>query len=255
MIKVSEIYKKLNLLAEVGLAQEYDNVGIICGEPDGEVKKVLIALDVTDEVIREAQSGRFELIVTHHPVCFEPVKKITSESSLYKLIRTGISVISMHTNLDRAEGGTDDTLANILKIKEACPIGAFGRIGRAAEDIHSMSDLLVFVKNALNAHGLKYYDSGTVPHIVATVAGSGGDFLEDAISAGCDTFITGELKYHHYIEAKNRGINLIEAGHFSTENPICNVLSSYLSKQFPSISVKIANSNKDMVNFFQGDNI
>lgn len=253
MIKVSDVYEKLNLFADVRLAEEYDNVGILCGDKNCEVKRALVALDATDEVIREAQSGDFDLIVTHHPVCFEPIKKITSESSIYKLISAGISLISMHTNLDRAEGGTDDTLAKILTVAGACPFGEFGRIGRINGEIHSLKELLKFVKERLHTDGLKYFDAGTDPRIVATVAGSGGDFLNDAILAGCDTFITGELKHHHYVEAKNFGINLIEAGHFATENPICGVLCGYIAAQLPNITVKIADSNRDMVNYFKGE--
>ncbi len=258
MNTVNDFLKTLEQLAPPERKMDFDNVGLLVGRKSAPVQKVLTALDITDDVISEAEEVSANLIVTHHPVIFHPVKSITDDDPtgrhLLRLIGAGISVISMHTNLDAAESGVNDALARALSLKNVSLLTVdgrdadgtaycCGRIGETSEPM-ALQEFLPQVQNALGADGLRYSDAGTTVKRVAVVGGSGGSYLNAAIDAGCDTFVTADVKYDVFLTAKESGINMIDADHFCTENTVIPVLAGYLNHCFPKIPIILSERHR-----------
>ena len=254
MPTVSEIRNRCLDWARPDYKEEWDNVGLLCGSEDAEVRRVLVALDVTMAVAEEASARGAELIVSHHPLLFS-VNSLSDETPegalLWYLAGNRIAVISLHTNLDSAPDGVNDVLARRLGIEEPRTFDGgdhgIGRIGTVPEqDLRSFA---LFVRERLGAGGVRYADGGKPVRRVAVGGGSCMDFLPRAMEAGCDTFVTGDIKYHQFQQAAKLGVNLIDAGHFPTEDPICEVLCSYLRRQFPEIEVRKSAVHRDCVKF------
>ena len=170
---------------------------------------------------------------------------------LMELIRNNISHICAHTNLDCAPGGVNDALAAVLGLEKVEPLGAYGgmmRCGYVPEQ--SLETFLSFIKEKLHCDGLRYVDGGKPVRKVAVGGGSCSDGLYDTILASCDTFVTSDVKYNGFWDAKEQGLNLIDAGHFHTENPVVAVLAEKLAAQFPKIEVKISESHWDCVKYY-----
>lgn len=264
MPKVGEIFEYLNELAPVSLKMDFDNVGLLVGDAREDAGRCLVALDITDEVIDEAAQLGAELIVSHHPVIFGAVKSVTADDlvgrKIIALLRNNISAICMHTNLDIAEGGVNDALMAALSIEpqgwlEACGYDAAGKTvgcGRIGELPESMpfEDFLKLCKSALNANGLRYVCAGRTVRKLAVMGGAGGSSLMDAVSAGCDTYVTSDIKYNSFLDAKELGINLIDADHFCTENVVVPVLAEKLRAKFPELDVHISGVHRQTVQFF-----
>lgn len=240
---VRELYEILNEKIPSSLSCSWDNDGLMCC-PDGarQVKKVLVTLDVTEEAVRRAAEGGYDLIVSHHPLIFKGIRAV-NESNIVAakaidLIKSGISVMSFHTRLDALEGGVNDVLAKLLGLENAEPFGeeAIGRVGTLAEPM-TAADFAARVKKALGAPAVVLADAKRSVFRVAVLGGSGSDDVEAACAAGADTYVTGELKYHQLVDAPEEGMNLIEAGHFYTEQPICGVLREWLLAIAPELSV------------------
>ena len=254
MPTVNEIRNRCLAWAQPDWKEEWDNVGLLLGSADAGVRKVLVALDVTMAVAKEAAEWGAELIVSHHPLLFSAVN-LSDETSdgalLLYLAQNRIAVISLHTNLDSAPGGVNDVLARRLDLQNISTFdGAeygIGRIGTAPEQ--DLEAFVRFVKERLGAGGLRYAPGGRPVRRVAVGGGSCMDFLPQAIAAGCDTFVTGDIKYHQFQKAAKLGVNLIDAGHFPTEDPVCEVLCSFLRGQFPEIEVKKSGIHGDCVKF------
>ncbi len=226
----------LNLLcdfAPLSLAESWDNVGLLCGNGECDITSICVALDITDNVIDEALAKGSNLIVTHHPVLFPPVHTVTAQnpttSLAYKLIKSDISVISMHTNLDACEGGVADTLAKHLGLTETKSCGKFMRIGKTSHSV-SLENFADYVARKLNIPHISFVDSRKSVSKVAVAPGAFDiEFLLDAIKENVDTIVTGEAKYSLCIYAQVSGINLVIAGHHSTEAVVLNELCSVLS--------------------------
>ena len=208
------------------LAMSFDNVGLLCGFPEREVHRVLLALDGTLDVIAEASEAGAELIITHHPLIFTPMKRIVASDPEGRLVidalQNGISVISLHTNLDIIEGGVNTMLASALSLRHTESL-SIGRVGELEQPV-SMPEFLASVQNALSVSGMRYLDAGRQVCRVAVCGGSGGDLLAEAVAAGCDTLLTGEIRHHQWLDGRELGINLIEADHFCTENVVIPAL-------------------------------
>ncbi len=247
---VKELYKELDTRIPRTLSCEWDNDGLMCC-PDGDrqVKKVLVALDVTDKTIDAAIDGGYDLIVAHHPFIFKGLKSINDENHVaenaIRIIKNGISIFSFHTRLDAVEGGVNDTLATLLRLEDVCVFGEgnLGRIGYLSEEV-SAEELAKRVKEALRADGVFLSDAGVPCKRIAVLGGGGDDFIASAIAAGADAYISGELKYHSMTDAPQLGINLISAGHFHTENPVCAALCGMIQKISPDIKCDIFYSNR-----------
>lgn len=254
MTTVNDIFENLNELAPVSLKMDFDNVGLLVGNGKNTVKKCLIALDITNEVIDEAISVGAELIVSHHPIIFEAQKTILEDDivggKLVKLIRNGISAVCMHTNLDIAQGGVNDALMAALgcKAEEALDYDGCGRTGEYSESIE-FEAFLKMCKEALNTKGLRYYYAGAPVKKLAVMGGSGGGCVALAKEKGCDTYVTADVKYNQFLDAKELGMNLIDADHFCTENVIVPVLHERLARAFSDVEFKISEVHHQTVCF------
>lgn len=245
---VRELYGLLNQKIPTSLSCEWDNDGLMCA-PDGarEVRRVLITLDVTAEAVEKAIASNCDLILSHHPLIFKGLKSISDEapipSKVIKLISNGISVMSFHTRLDAVTGGVNDVLAEALGLCEVVPFGeeAIGRIGTLPEEM-TAEDFAKKVKAALHAPSVLLADAARPVRRVAVLGGSGSDDLEAARAAGADTYVSGELKYHQLTDAPEEGMNLIAAGHFHTEFPVCEALGAMLTALDPTVEVEIYNN-------------
>jgi dinuclear metal center YbgI/SA1388 family protein len=247
---VKELYTSLNDMIPTSLSCEWDNDGLMCcPDASAPVRRVLVALDVTEDTVNAAIKGEYDLIVSHHPLVFKGIKHINDGNGvarkLLALIKNGISVFSFHTRLDALSGGVNDTLADVLGIENAVAFGeeGIGRIGYLPEPLGAC-ELAKQVKTALGADGVYLSDAGIPCRRVAVLGGGGGDDLGAAIAAGADTYVTGELKYHQLVDAPELGINLIEAGHYFTEQPICSVLARMIRAVDPDIACDVIQSNK-----------
>lgn len=254
MTSIKEIYKYLCDLAPLELQMGFDNSGFQIGRLNKEVSKVLLSLDVTDDVVKEAEAIGAKLIISHHPLIFRGVKSIDGTypegERLLNLVEKGIAVISMHTNLDIAAGGVNDVLIELLGAKAEAPLDSenCGRIGHLNKAI-CIEDFLKICKEKLNANGLRYYSAGKRVFKLAVMGGAGGDNLEDAHANGCDTYVTSDIKYHQFLMAQELGINLIDADHFCTETPVIPVLKNKLSEAFPETEFIVSSVHKQIVNF------
>jgi dinuclear metal center YbgI/SA1388 family protein len=251
---LNEIYSYLCSLAPLELQMEFDNSGLLVGRRQAKIHKVLLALDITDEVIDEALAEKAELIVSHHPIIFHKLRSLSDEGaddSVLKLAENGLAAIRMHTNLDIAAGGVNDVLLALLGASgpESLDHEGCGRVGELSQPI-PLSAFLRSVKSALHAQGLRYYDAGKPVSRLAVMGGAGGDYIMDAWEKGCDTYVTSDIKYHQFLDAARLGINLIDADHFYTENPVIPVLAGKLSQHFPDVEFQVSSRHHAVVSFF-----
>ena len=259
MTTVNEVLAYLQEKAPFELQMGFDNAGFLVGRRDAEVKRILIALDITEAVVAEAAEKGCQLIVAHHPVIWGGAKTVTDDTptgrKLLAMIEQGIAGICAHTNLDAVAEGVNDALAQKLELKEigqlkqdgvdkeGRPYG-IGRVGTVKEQ--SFADFAAFVKEALGSNGLRCVDCGRPVRKVAVGGGSCSDMMGDALKLGCDTFVTSDVKYDGFLDAKSRGLNLIDAGHYPTENVVCPVLKRWLADGFPGVDVEISQRHHEV---------
>lgn len=263
MAKVSEIRDFFDSIAPFYMKLDFDNVGHLVGRCDTGVKKVLVALDITDEVIEEAVQIGAQLIVSHHPMFFD-LKRITDGDrtgrKIIRLIENGMSAICLHTNMDAADGGVNDALMQSLGAEQwellskegTHPDGRPYGISRRGELAESMTmvDFLARVKEKLHVNGLRYYDSGRPVFKIACCGGSGGSEIGTAFAAGCDTYVTADIKYDQFLEAKELGINIIDADHFCTENVVVPAMARRLKERFAELDIKVSQRHRQTAQFY-----
>ena len=260
MTTVNDILNYIETLAPRALKMDWDNVGLLCGSKNTPVTKILVALDPFEHVCCEAAAWGAELIVTHHPLIFQPIPNVTDRTSIGRsimaLCRHGISAINAHTNLDQAPGGVNDVLAQALgldtvEIVNPCPGEVpYGLLRCGTVEEQSLNTFLSTVKANLRCDGLRYVDGGKPVRKVAVGGGSCSGAMLEALDAGCDTFVTSDVKYNGFWDAKEQGLSLIDAGHFHTENPVVAILAEKIAAQFPKIEVKISESHWDCINYY-----
>ncbi len=254
MKKIADIYEFLCELAPLELQMDFDNSGFQIGRKENKVDKILLALDVTDTVVEEAIKLGAGLIISHHPLIFRGVKSIDGSDPegerLLQLAQREIAVISMHTNLDIAAEGVNDVLIRLFgaEPEEALDAAGCGRVGQLKESL-DMGEFLAVCRNKLNVNGLRYYDSGRKVKKLAVMGGAGGDSLEDAYLKECDTYITADIKYHQFLRAQELKMNLIDADHFCTENPVIHILKEKLEEQFIDLEFHISEKHKAIISF------
>ncbi|MBR7132609.1 MAG: Nif3-like dinuclear metal center hexameric protein [Clostridia bacterium] len=233
---VNEIYSFLNGIFPTDTACDFDNPGLLVGNPESEVTAALIALDCTLKTVETAKENNCNLIITHHPIIFEPLKKVTKGSIVFELVSNGIAVISMHTNMDMGENGVNDCLCNALEFTDIKPIiaedGYILKCGKTP--VRTAVSFAAFIKSKLGGC-VKFVDGNRKISNVLVCSGSGGDFINEAIKGGFDAFVTADIKHHHFLMAADRGISLFDAGHFNTEDVIVEPLKALLSEKFPDI--------------------
>lgn len=258
MPTVREIEGAVYGFAPRRLAQSWDNVGLLIGDGGREVRRVLVALDVTEDAAAEASEQGAELILAHHPVMnctWRPVQSLLEEDIqgrlLRRLVRDGTAVICMHTNLDAAEEGVNAALARALGLEDAGPVVEEGieRIGSLSAPM-DLPAFLALVGERLRPNGIRYVDAGRPIRRVAVGGGACGGYLWAAAANGCDAFVTSDLKYNQFLDAGDLGLTAVDAGHFPTEDVICPVLVQYLKEKFPGIPVEKSASHREAVQYY-----
>ena len=256
MATVQNILQFIESVAPPALTLEGDNVGLLCGRADKEVKTVLVALDPFPSVCREAVAEGADLLVTHHPIIHGSIFSVTEQSAsgeaILELAAHNIAAINAHTNLDCADGGVKDTLAAKLGLADIQKIDTdpYGLLRQGLVESQSLEAFLAKVKGNLGCVGLRYADGGKAVHKVAVGGGSCGSELSAVAKAGCDTFVTADVKYNQFWDAQMLGINMIDAGHFHTENPVVAVLAEKIQAAFPGVQVKISKNHADCMKFY-----
>ena len=245
MTTINDICQFMNQLAPHELAEDWDNVGLLVGDPLISVQRVMTCLTITPESAAEAIEGRAGLVVTHHPLPFRPMQRLTSDQTpgrlLLDLIRADVAVYSAHTAFDSAANGINQRLAakfGLQDIRALVPaavdnpnLGA-ARVARAGEAM-KLADLLSLAKHEFALPSIQYV--GDLQQSVSRVAfacGSGGSFLPAAIQAGCDTFVTGETNFHTCLEASARSVGLVLLGHFASERFALEGLADLIAQEF-----------------------
>lgn len=253
MTTVRQVYEAMQAIAPLELAEHWDNPGLLvdCG---GQMHRVLAALDITPEVVAEAAAKQCEMIVSHHPVIFDPLKKIGPQDVPFQLVQAGISAICMHTNLDAAEGGVNEVLAGIFGMRdwEVFADGC-GRVGEV--DPITVPELARKAQAVLGgrcnrprsgpAVQVKFADTGKTVKRLAVISGAGGSMFEDALAVGADCLLTGEANHHAAIDAVRLGLSLVAAGHYATEFPVCAAIADRLRAAFPELEVRVSGENRD----------
>lgn len=248
---VKELNNYFDKMIPRSLSCDWDNDGLMCCScSDKEVKKALFCMDVTAEAIEYAAEHGFDTIISHHPLIFKGVKAVSDlqgiPSRIVKLIKNDISVMSFHTRFDAVDGGVNDVLSELFELRDVVKVECDGielmRIGYLSEKME-MSDFLALVKQKLNCEHIRYaVHSGSV-HRLAVVGGSGGSYIKNAASFGADTYLTGEIGYHNLTDCNDLGVNLVEAGHYFTENPSLARLAALVHSADPQIECEFYESN------------
>ena len=261
MIKVNNIIKEMELLAPTYLKEDFDNVGLMVGDKNKEVKKVLLALDCTLKVIEEAKKENVELIITHHPLIFKRPSSITTDTlqgkKIIELIKNDISLYSSHTNLDSVENGLNDTIVAILgfdnfkileKNKRDDKAG-LGRIVSLNESIQ-LEDLISKIKKSLNINNLRVVKGKDKVNKIAIINGSGQDFIGKAVALGADCIITGDTTYHFASDYKEMEISILDVGHFASEQiTFFNVMEN-LKEKFKDVEFITSTVEEDPFSFY-----
>ena len=246
---VKELYQKMSERIPENLSEEWDNDGLMCSsDTSADVRRALVSLDVTEEIVDYAIENGFDLIVSHHPLIFKPISSLTEDSNVarkvIKLISNNISVFSFHTRADKVVGGVNDQLCDLIGLFDTRPVGEgdIGRIGRIDEEC-SLEDFVYRLKDQLGLQGVLVSDGYNRVNTIAVLGGDGKDYVKAALDAGADTYISGRISYNIMEEAAEMGINLIEAGHYFTEFPVTSFFSNILNRLDSQMYVEVIDSN------------
>lgn len=265
MTTVSEIYRFLDKKAPFSIQESWDNSGFLVGHGEQAVNSIFVSLDITEDTVREAAACGAQLMVSHHPVIFHPAKTLTDGRLdpdgrvLLALAEQGIAAICCHTNLDSVQGGVNDVLASacgLTQIGQLAQLGTdcygrpygIGRVGELPAPL-PLEAFLAQVKTALRPNGIRYAACGKAVHRVAVGGGACGSMVRDVIQAGCDTFVTSDLKYNDFLSAAALGVNLIDAGHFPTEAPVVDVLCGWLQEGFPTVKITKSAVDREVISY------
>lgn len=238
MTTINDILNYFETFAPVETAMDFDNCGLLVGDGEAAVTKALVTLDITAEVVEEAKSLGCELIISHHPVIFNPIKKMNPRSVPYLLAKNDIAAVCMHTNLDLAEDfGVNRCLAEAVGIKNPAKsnIGECMMTGELEAGLTS-AEFAEKVKRALNCEGLRYTCCGKKIKRVAVACGAGGSDIFAAAAEGADALVTGEIKHHEINAANGLGITVVDAGHFKSEDIVILPLAKRLGEEFSEIT-------------------
>lgn len=243
MITVKDIYSYIDEFAPYETQESWDNSGLNVGSFQRQVKTVGFALDATKNIIKKAKSSNCDLLITHHPVIFNPLSHIYNENPAYYAIQNNIDILSAHTNWDACKGGVNDILAEKINLKEIKRLNdsclSMIRVGETEDDFEKF---LKNVKLQLNDKTI-YNKTCRDPNKVAVCGGSGGSLLNDIYLAGIDTLVTGEAKHSDFITANNLNINLFVCGHYETENISVPVLKSKIENKFENLNCILFDEN------------
>ena len=255
-MKIADITRCIEHIAPLNIQENYDNSGLLIGHMDNEVHKVLLCVDVTEEILQEAVAEQCDLIISHHPMIFFGVKRIDTNSLIYRAIRSNIAIYAAHTNLDAANVGVSTILGEKLglhnlrtlhrnSVDECFGLGAIGDFATPLKEV----DFLDLVKNVCKIPMVRHSVlRGKSIKTVALCGGAGGELLAEAIALHADAFITADLKYHEF-SPTNTPILLVDAGHFETEQFTVDILYSEICKNFPTFAVLKTKTKNNFVNY------
>lgn len=249
-MKLKEILNQINELCPFSLQEDWDNSGMQVGDPDAEIQKVLVAFDLTEEVLNEAAEKEADLILTHHPFFFKGIRQIDMSAAKGRMIRGlieyDIALVACHTNLDKVGYGVSSVLGQQLGLSDCRPFIAegenigFGVIGQLAEPV-SLSAFAEQVKESLHIPMVRVVgDHAQTVQTVAAMGGAGSDFMVDAKTMGADVYVTADLKYHDGQMAAEMGLALMDAGHFETESTTMEPFMKKLAEAMPQVEFKLA---------------
>lgn len=254
---VSQITQFLESLAPPGLAEDWDNVGLLLGDGGTSVESVMTCLTLTPDVAAEAVQKRAGLVVTHHPILFRAVKRLTTDTAegrmLLELIRSGVAAYSPHTAFDNGSGGINQWLAEELGLKNIAPLRLLGeepnlgsgRFGELEKPL-SWEDFKTHLAARMGLDRFQVVDAGRKSiRRVAIACGAAGEFLPDAHKQGCEAFITGETRFHSCLEARALGVSLVLLGHYASERPALEMLARRLAQEFPALKVWASEAERD----------
>lgn len=264
---VAQVLDFLNILAPPPLAESWDNVGLQLGHPEEEVSGILVALDVTEAVLWEAVQHKANLILTHHPLFFRPISSLDDSTVAQRLIRLGaqmaVNIACFHTNLDSAAEGLNQNLAKSLGLKNIRPLlphpqypgAGMGRLGQTPKPTQ-LFQLLNKIGELFQKNCIPYVGDPHRPiRKVAVVTGSGGAYFQEAHRAQADVLVTGDVKYHHALDATAEGIALIDLGHFSGEIAMVEWMAQklihWLKKKSYPVDVWQTQAQTDPIRFWQ----
>lgn len=245
MATVKDIYDYIDGFAPFNTAEEWDNVGLLIGSADKTVEKILFALDITSDIIKQAAEQNADLIITHHPVIFKPLFSVPKDSLVYKIIENGLSIICAHTNYDIAVGGVNDILCETVGFEsytkcDDVPLN----IGILGEKV-SADDFAVRIKELLGGT-VRYTNGSKNLEKIAVCSGSGSNYLAAAREKGCDALLTGDGSHHDFLDAAEYGMSLICAGHFETEISAVKPLADKIKNKF-GLDCLIANESSPII--------
>lgn len=243
-VNVADIIKIMEEIAPPAMAEDWDNVGLMLGRRCKAVKKLLLALDITGEVVQQAIAQKADMIITHHPLIFRGLKRVTDNEWQQELLLTlaekGIAVYSAHTNLDCVSSGVNDVLAKKLHLDSVDVLDSDNGLGRIGiVPACSLHEFAAMVKKVLRADYVAVGDAGKQVHKVAVCGGAGSDLISLALLCGADTLVTGDIKYHEAQQAVFSGLNVIDAGHQPTELPVMDDLADRLSQRFAQRNMNV----------------
>lgn len=254
MVTVGQIYELIDSFAPFHTAMGFDNVGLLVGSKSHQVTSVVVSMDITSEVVKEAVEQKAELIISHHPVIFQPLKRLSPTDVPYLLVQNGLCAIAAHTNYDLACGGVNACLAERLHLQQTTMLEEYENSGLAASLIGELQSPMepkqfaLYVKEQLQCSGLKFTQGKNKVQKVAIACGAGSSSIFAASSAGADAFVSGDSKHHELLAANNMGITMVDAGHFATEDIAIQPLCDRLSQAFPEVSF-FKSQQKDPVQY------
>lgn len=259
-MKIREIVDALERFAPLPLQDDYDNSGLQVGTTQAEASGALLCLDVTLEVIHEAIEKGCNLVVSHHPLLFRPLKQVTDTDFngqiVMEAVKNGITLYASHTNLDNAANGVSMRMARIMglsgckPLEDHCDGGGAGLVGELNQAVSEL-ELLTMIRDRFHTGCLRHNGSlGRPIKRIALCGGAGAFLIDKALQAGADAFITGEISYHRFFGHDGQ-IKLIEAGHFETEQYTIGLIHDILSQAFPELKIVETECRTNPVNYFK----
>lgn len=231
MATVRDIYNFIDKIAPFNTAEEWDNSGLLVGDENKMVNKILFVLDITSDIINQAIEGGYDLIISHHPLIFKPVANVLSDTLVYNVVKSGISVISAHTNYDKAVDGINDILCKKVGLNNFIKIDNTYLNIATLDEAMTSEELVERIKASFNAT-VRYNSVNKSIKIIGVCGGSGCDFLELSKQFDCDAFLTGDASHHKFLDAAQMGVLLVAAGHFETENIAIKPLADKIKGNF-----------------------
>lgn len=258
MITVENVYREIDSMAPFCTQEKWDNSGLLVGDMNMPADKIYISLDISNESVLAAKNAGAQLMVSHHPVIFSPLKNIGTSDPVWQLIHADMAAICVHTPLDIAEEGINARLYDMLK--SALSLGetedslcgsGFGWIAESEREI-AADDMAELLRKTLGCSVVRYCDGGRPIRKIALCSGSGGSFLGGLAVQGCDALITGDVKHDCWYTAKNAGISLFDCGHYHTERIMEEILAEKLRVAFPQAEIICGNSQDPVSYAFGG---